>query len=87
MSDFYRELREGKRSQGSQKKRYKDTLITSLKDFEISMGFLEQIAQERSQWQGLINKGAALCKKRESVKLKESAENAEPIPMDRQLII
>ena len=31
---FYGELQEGKRSQGGQKKRYKDTL----KDFEIPMG-------------------------------------------------
>ena len=35
---FYGELQEGKRSQGGQKKRYKDTLKASLKDFEIPMG-------------------------------------------------
>ena len=32
---FYGELQEGKRSQGGQKKRYKDTLKASLKDFNI----------------------------------------------------
>ena len=83
---FYGELREGKRSQGGQKKRYKDTLKASLKDFDIPIGSWEQTAQERSKWRGLINKGAALYEKRESVKLKESAENAEPIPMGHQLI-
>ena len=57
---FYGELQEGKRSQGGQKKRYKDTLKASLKDFEIPMGSWEQTAQERSKWRGLINKGAAL---------------------------
>ena len=31
---FYGELQEGKRSQGGQKKRYKDTLKASLKDFD-----------------------------------------------------
>ena len=32
---FYGELQEGKRSQGGQKKRYKDTIKASLKDFDI----------------------------------------------------
>ena len=39
---FYRELQEGKRSQGDQKKRYKDTLKPSLKDFDIPMVSCEQ---------------------------------------------
>ena len=86
---FYGELQEGKRSQGGQKKRYKDTFKAPLKDFDIPIGSWEQTvtAQERSKWRGLINKGAALYeKKRESVKLKESAGNAKPIPMGHQLI-
>ena len=57
---LYGELQEGKRSQGGQKKRYKDILKASLKDFDIPMGSWEQTAQERSKWRGLINKGAAL---------------------------
>ena len=61
---FYGELQEEKRSQGGQKKRYKDTLKASLKDFEIPMGSWEQTAQERSKWRGLINKGAALYEKK-----------------------
>ena len=36
---FYGELQEGKRSQGGQKKRYKDTIKASLKEFDIPMGF------------------------------------------------
>ena len=56
---FYGELQEGKHSQGGQKKRYKDTLKASLKDFEIPMGSWEQTAQERSKWRGLINKGTS----------------------------
>ena len=35
---FYGELQEGKRSQGGQKKRYKDTFKASLKDFDIPIG-------------------------------------------------
>ena len=88
MSDFqrksliYGELQKGKRSQGGQKKRYKDTLKAFLKDFDIPIGCWEQTAQER----GLINKGATLYEKRESVNLKENAENAKPIPLGHQLI-
>ena len=82
---FYGELHEGKRSQGGRKKRYKDTLKVSLKDFDIPMGSWGQTAQERSKWRGLINKGAALYEKREYVKLKENTENEKPIPMGHQL--
>ena len=59
---FYGELQAGKRSQCDQKKRYKDTLKASLKDFDIPIGSWEQTAQERSKWRGLINKGAAMKK-------------------------
>ena len=69
MSDFQRksstrELRVGKRSQGDQKKHYKDTLKASLKDYDIPVGSWEQTAQERSKMRGLINKGAALYEKK-----------------------
>ena len=84
---FYGELQEGKRSQGGQKKRYKDTLKASLKDFDLPMVSWEQTAQVRSKWRGLINKGPALFEKRESVKLKEGTENAKPMPMGHQLIL
>ena len=46
---FYGELLEGKRSQGGQKKRYKETLKASLNDFDIPIGSWEQTAQERSK--------------------------------------
>ena len=64
---FYGELQEGKRSQGSQKKRYKDALKASLKDFDISFGSWEQTVQVRSKWRGLFNKGAALYEKKENL--------------------
>ena len=56
---FYGELQERKRSQGGQKKRYKDTVKASLKDFNIPLESWEQAAQDRSKWRCLINKGAA----------------------------
>ena len=48
-----------KRSQGGQKKRYKDTLKASLKDFNIPIDSWEQAAQDRTKWRCLINKGAS----------------------------
>ena len=48
----------GKRSHGGQKKRYKDTLKASLKDFNIPTESWEQIALDRTKWRGLIKRGA-----------------------------
>ena len=78
---LYGELQEGKRSQGGQKKRYKDTLKASLKDFNISTETWEQAAQDRTKWRCLINKGASQFeKKRESVKLKGSVKKGKQEP-------
>ena len=84
---FYGELQEGKRSQGGQKKRYKDTLKASLKDFEIPMGSWEQTAQERSNGEVSSTKEQLSMKRRESVKLKESEESAKPKQMCHQQIL
>ena len=56
---LYGELQEGKRSQGGQKKRYKDTLKASLEDFNFPIESWEQAAQDRTKWRCLINKGAS----------------------------
>ena len=50
----------GKRPNGGQKKRYKDTLKASLKDFIIPTESWEQIAQDRAKWRGLIRRGASV---------------------------
>ena len=55
---LYGELQVGKRSHGGQKKRYKDTLKASLKDFNIPTESRELIAQDRTKWRGLIRRGA-----------------------------
>ena len=56
---LYGELEMGKRSHAGQKKRYKDTLKASLKDFNIPTESWEQIAQDRTKWRGLIRRGAS----------------------------
>ena len=55
---LYGELQVGKRSHGDQKKRYKDTLKATFKDFNIPTESWEQIAQDRTKWRGLIRRGA-----------------------------
>ena len=74
---LYGELQEGKRSQGGQKKRYKDTLKASLKDFNIPIDSWEQAAQDRTKWRCLINKGASQF---EEKKLKGSVKKGKQEP-------
>ena len=54
---LYGELK-GKRSHGGKKKRYKDTLKASLKDFSIPTESWEQIAQDQTKWRGVVSRGA-----------------------------
>ena len=56
---LYGELEMGKRSHGGQKKRYKDTLKASLKDFNIPTESWEQIEQDRAMSRGFIRRGAS----------------------------
>jgi hypothetical protein len=55
---MYGELCEGKRSTGGQKKRYKDTLKTSLKSLDIELQSWESLAQDRTLWRSKIKNGA-----------------------------
>ena len=55
---FYGELCRGKRTVGGQRKRFKDSLKLSLKDFNISTESWESLASDRACWRHLINKGA-----------------------------
>ena len=64
---FYGELKERKRSQGDNKKRFKDTLKAFLKCFDIPIGSWVQTAQDQSKLRGHINKGAAFYEKKENL--------------------
>ena len=87
---FYGELKEGKRSQGGQKKRYKDTLKNSLKDFDIPMGPWEPTAQGRPKMRGLINKRAAPYEKKRFCeaerKRRERNANTNGPPADSMIL-
>ena len=56
---LYEELEMGKRSHSGQKRRYKDTLKASLKEFNIPSESWEHTAQDRVKWRGLIRRGAS----------------------------
>lgn len=82
---FYGELSQGKRTAGGQKKRDKDCLKTSLKDFDINPQSWESRAAERSAWHCAISQGALKAEeqrvthalqKRE--RRKERAASAQP---------
>ena len=84
---LYGELQEGKRSQGGQKKRYKDTLKASLKDFNIPIESWEQAAQDRIQWRCLINKGASQFEENREAERKRKERKArvkEPSSVSKQ---
>ena len=55
---FYGELQTGKRSQGGQKKRLKDSLKASLKAFDINCDSWEQMALDRPHWYSSIFNGS-----------------------------
>ena len=58
---WFGELLEGKRCQGGQKKRFKDTLKVSLKAFGIKHIDWEQVTQDRDKWCGGVKRGAKAC--------------------------
>ena len=58
---FYSELRCGKRSQGGQRKRFKDTLKISLNAFGIHHDTWEAAARDRNSWRASLRKGAVIC--------------------------
>jgi septal ring factor EnvC (AmiA/AmiB activator) len=51
---IYGELQHGKRSLGGQKKRYKDSLKTSLKTFQMDPNNWEELAADRESWRSKI---------------------------------
>ena len=81
---FYGELQEGKRSQGGQKKCYKDTLKASLKDLKYQWGPGNRLHRSDQSGEVSSTKEQLFMKRRESVKLKESEESAKPKQMCHQ---
>ena len=68
---FYGEHSEGKRSQGGQKKRYKDSLKVSLKTLQIDTSTWENAALDRPKWRSAITMGATAAEKRRMAEAEE----------------
>ncbi len=86
---LYGELLNGKRSQGGQKLRFKDTLKKSLKAFDINPVTWEQSCLDRATWRSVIYKGAKVHEenlrktaeqKRKIRKLRASNPDTEELP-------
>ena len=61
---LYEELLNGKRKVGGQKKRFKDSLKVSLKDFCINTDTWESLAADRPAWRSAITAGANTAEQR-----------------------
>jgi hypothetical protein len=81
---LYGELTHGKRSLGGQRKRFKDTLKTSLKSFSINPETWEATAADRPSWRGCVSTGATAYEtgrntdavnKRAARKMKDSVQS------------
>ena len=55
---YYGALKTGIRKAGGQKKRFKDTLKSSLKHLKIDVGSWESLAQDRTAWRYSLRTGA-----------------------------
>ena len=79
---LYGELQEGKRSQGGQKKRYKDTLKASRKGFNIPTESWERLLRIEQSDVASSTKVPPNLKQSESVKLKGSVKKGKQEPRD-----
>jgi hypothetical protein len=61
---LYGELQQGNRTQGGQRKRFKDTLKASLKAFSINPETWEESAKDRPAWRALTHEGAVVCEEK-----------------------
>ena len=61
---LYGELSQGNRSQGRQKKRFKDTLKVPMKSFGIGPNCLEYLVPDRDKWREIVRCEAKVCEAR-----------------------
>ena len=65
------ELQQGRRTQGDQRKRLKDTLKASLKAFSINPDTWEEAVTDRPGWRSLTHKGAVNCEEKRTLVAEE----------------
>ena len=82
---FYGELQQGKRSQGGQKKRFKDCLRSSLKAFSLNVDTWEETAQDRTRWRSAVHRGSLQCEARRATLAKQKRAARKARAKDPQL--
>ena len=70
----------GKRSQGGQKSRFKDTLKASLKSLDINVDTWEDVAQDRMSWRHSIFEGCQVAEKRRIAEAQRKREQRKTRP-------
>ena len=68
---LYGELQQGRRTQGGQRKRFKDSLKASLKAFSINPDTWEEATTDRPGWRSLTHKGAVNCEEKRTLVAEE----------------
>ena len=82
---FYGELQQGKRSQGGQKKRFKDCLRSSLKAFSFNVDTWEVTARDRARWRSAVHSGSLQCEARRATLAKQKRAARKACAKDPQL--
>ena len=70
---FYGELCHGKRTVGGQRKRFKDSLKVSLKDFHISTESWESLASDRPCWRRIVTQGAITAEEHRTLEAEQKS--------------
>ena len=68
---LYGELSTGHRARGRPKKRFKDSLKSSLNELEIDANSFEMLAQDRSSWRGRIKSGCKTAEEKRTAAAQE----------------
>ena len=93
---LYSELTKGKRNTGRPKKRFKDTLRSSLKDCSIDEANWEALAPDRGKWRAAVADGCRSWEtqrvqtaetKREARKLRQSNPDIAYVQTDHQCLV
>ena len=82
---FIRGALSGKRSQGGQKSRFKDTLKASLKSLDINVDTWEDVAQDRMSWRHSIFEGCQVAEKRRIAEAQRKREQRKTRPTKQLL--
>ncbi|XP_055869511.1 uncharacterized protein LOC129923269 [Biomphalaria glabrata] len=77
---LYGQLSKGKRSQGGQRKRFRDTLNASLKAFSIDPGTWETEAHDRASWRRAVKTGAQVAGEKRTMLAEEKRQKRKARP-------